>query len=182
MTKPMKPEEMKRKLPAEEYKRGYWEPDIDLLAMLESIEIDEPQFAKTGRPRYWTEERALQVGKELLEWAKHPEALNTTRFMVPKGLDKTHANKLAEVYPRFRKLYSKAKEMIGSNREIAAGKKFDPGMAKKYAGVYDSDYSNWELQLRDIDASAREKSLTVNVRGVMPEQEPKEPEKPSDEA
>lgn len=175
MTKPKKPEELKRKLPAEEYKRGYYEPDLDLVAALESIELDEPQFAKTGRPRYWTEERALQVGKELVEWAKNPEAINTTRFMVPKGLDKTGCNKLADVYPRFRKLYSKAKEMIGANREAQAGNKFDAGMAKKYAGTYDAEYRNWEVQLKGLEAQGRS-NITINARGKMDEPELKEDE------
>lgn len=170
MTKKKEPHELKRKCPANEGKSGYWEPDLDLVAALESIEIDEPEFAKTGRPRYWTEERALQVAKELIEWAKHPDALNTTRFMCPKGLDKTACNKLCDVYPRFRKFYIRAKELVGANREAQAGKKFDSGMAKKYAGTYDTDYRDWEIQLKGYEAQGKA-IININARGMMDEPE-----------
>lgn len=161
------PKDIKRVAGPKEGK-GYWEPDFELEAALHAIEIEE-LTNMTGRPKFWTEERAYMVGKDMCEWARQEDAITTAGYLANRGLHRQHANMLSSCYPRFRTLYTIAKQMVGRNRERAAGKKFDSGMAKKYAACYDSDYKNWELQIRDLDAKANSKEINVNVRGKMEE-------------
>lgn len=113
----------------------------DLLAKeAETTSVPKKKHAG-GRPRKWTEDRAMELANELLEYINtHPDSYSIGDFLCSleahqRGLYIDLCPMLSERYPQFRLVYSKIKD-ITEYRIARDALKGDSKINAKFAQFY----------------------------------------------
>ncbi len=124
---------------------------------------DKPK--KIGRPTIWTEEKALELGRELVEWMLADESRTYwQRFIViEKGLYKELINDLVKKWPSFSPLLKRAKEIqeLRLLETVGKGEIKSLFVLKNHHGYADrvevkSDNLNRSLDTKDLSAASDE--------------------------
>jgi len=121
-----------------------------------------------GRPQ---EYNRLEIGKEMLEWSKKPEALTVPMFATSKGLHSGILRQWCIDDKEFRALFLAAKENVGINRLKAVSNpdiKLDPGIYKQTMHFYDLDIKADVREEKEFEAQLKnpkdaEKEIIVKM-------------------
>jgi hypothetical protein len=109
-----------------------------------------------GRPIIWTDEKIEEEATLLIQYAKNPESLVLGKHYGERGYHSWHAmywSKRNSVFDDAKKL---ALTIVGARREELAIKGLiHDAMVRKYAGVYDPEIKQYELDLKQKETETR---------------------------
>jgi hypothetical protein len=108
-----------------------------------------------GRPKEYDR---IQIGKQMVEWSKNPEALTIPMFATSIGLHSGVLRVWCTQDEDFRALFITAKENVGINRLKAVSDsklKLDPGIYNRSAHFYDMDLKEDFREEKRFDADLK---------------------------
>ena len=75
------------------------------LKLLQEYTVSDITMRPDGRPVEWTEERAVKLGKNMVEWMKNPENVFIEVYLISYGLYHGLTRDLCNKYQHFSHLY-----------------------------------------------------------------------------
>lgn len=129
------------------------------------------QFARKFWHRYRisprTDEELETLAGELLEWARHPETYVFMEVVEVFAISRGMLYEWAKRCEKLKLAMDSARAIIGARRERKAlENKLNAAIVMRTMGLYDSDFKEYEKEMRSI-GSEDKGSPTINV--VMPQ-------------
>lgn len=124
-----------------------------------------------GRPRVYDYKK---IAKELEEWSLKEDSIDIKRFLRDKEYDHSYLIQMTNRDSNLSKAYAKAKERIGSNRDVLLhNKALNEKCWNRYAAVYDKHLDDFETEqmYKKIKAEFAAKEVAALQNATPPNDE-----------
>jgi hypothetical protein len=127
-----------------------------------------------GQPiQRYTEEYAMQVAKDMLEWCEREDSLFINEFAVnyKEYIPKDQLKVMADRYDVFKCVLQKVKQILTIRLDkLAIDKKIDSNFYSKIKPLHDQEYREWMRELAGIESdknSKQEIHVTITPGGKL---------------